>query len=146
MRRQSPVDDHPPALLASTPPDPLRRPPPGRSGKPRLAPATRRLQENGDPAQDSGDRSPLLGLANQDLDRVEAASRVRYPDTVLRWQRHRFRDYWTKLSSRPTRDRPSVNAEIKALITRMAAANPLWGAPRIHGELLKLGIHVAERT
>jgi hypothetical protein len=51
------------------------------------------------------------------------------PDTVLRWQRRRFRDYWTKLSSRPTRGRPSVNAEIKALITRMAAANPLWDGP-----------------
>src|SRR2546422_1985456 len=79
MRRQSPVDDHPPALLASTPPDPLRRPPPGRSGEPRLAPATRRLQENGDPAQDSGDGSPLLGLAGQGLGRVEAAPRDRYP-------------------------------------------------------------------
>src|SRR5436309_3184580 len=79
MRRQSPVDDHAPAPLASTPPDPLRRPPPGRSGEPRLAPATRRLQENGDPAQDSGDGSPLLGLANQDLDRVEAAPRDRDP-------------------------------------------------------------------
>ena len=42
--------------------------------------------------------------------------------------------------------RPPVNAEIKALVGKMAAANPLWGAPRIHGELLKLGIHVAERT
>src|SRR2546428_102584 len=68
------------------------------------------------------------------------------PDTVLRWQRRRFRDYWTKLSSRPTGGRPAVNAELKALVTRMAAANPLWGAPRIHGELLKLGIDVAERT
>src|SRR6267143_6159392 len=73
IRRQSQLDDHPPAPFASTPPDPLRRPPPGRSGEPRLAPATRRLHENGDPAQDSGDGSPLLGLANQDLDRVEAA-------------------------------------------------------------------------
>src|SRR2546425_5467871 len=41
---------------------------------------------------------------------------------------------------------PPVNAEIKALVTRMAAANPLWGAPRIHGELLRLGIDVSERT
>ncbi len=41
---------------------------------------------------------------------------------------------------------PPVDAEIRALVTRMAAANPLWGAPRIHGELLKLGIDVAERT
>ena len=68
------------------------------------------------------------------------------PDTVLRWQRRRFREYWAQLSGRPTVGRPPVHAEIKALITRMATANPLWGAPRIHGELLKLGIHVAERT
>ena len=67
------------------------------------------------------------------------------PDTVLRWQRRRFREYWTTLSGRPT-GRPPVRAETKALVTRMAAANPLWGAPRIHGELLKLGIDVAERT
>ena len=68
------------------------------------------------------------------------------PDTVLRWQRHRFREYWTKLSGRPAVGRPPVNAQIKALVTQMAAANPLWGAPRIHGELLTLGIVVAERT
>ena len=68
------------------------------------------------------------------------------PDTVLRWQRRRFREYWTKLSARPTRGRPPVSGEIKALVTRMAAANPLWGAPRIHGELVKLGLDVSERT
>src|SRR6267142_2835133 len=68
------------------------------------------------------------------------------PDTVLRWQRRRFRKYWTQLSCRPTGGRPPVHAEITALVRKMAAANPLWGAPRIHGELLKLGIDVAERT
>ena len=68
------------------------------------------------------------------------------PDTVLRWQRRRFREHWTKLSGRPPVGRPPVSATIKALISRMAAANPLWGAPRIHGELVKLGIDVAERT
>jgi len=68
------------------------------------------------------------------------------PNTVLRWQRRRFREYWTKLSARPTGGRPPVNAEIKVLVTRMVAANPLWGAPRVHAELLKLGIDVAERT
>ena len=68
------------------------------------------------------------------------------PDTVLRWQRRRFREYWTQLSGRPTGGRPPINAELKALVGKMAAANPLWGAPRIHGELLKLGIDVAERT
>jgi putative transposase len=68
------------------------------------------------------------------------------PETVLRWQRHRFRQHWAKLSGRSTVGRPPVNAEIIALVRTMAAANPLWGAPRIHGELLKLGIDVAERT
>src|SRR5438876_2245133 len=68
------------------------------------------------------------------------------PDTVLRWQRRRFREYWTQLSRRPTGGRPPVNAEIAALVRKMATANPLWGAPRIHGELLKLGIDIAERT
>ncbi len=68
------------------------------------------------------------------------------PATVLRWQRRRFREYWTTLSRWPTAGRPPVGAEIRALVARMAAANPLWGAPRIHGELLTLGIRVAERT
>jgi hypothetical protein len=68
------------------------------------------------------------------------------PDTILRWHRRRFREYWTKLSRPPTGGRPPVHTEIKVLVTRMATANPLWGAPRIHGELLKLGIAVAERT
>ncbi len=68
------------------------------------------------------------------------------PNTVLRWQRRRFCEHWTKLSARPIAGRPPVNAEIKALVTRMAAANPLWGAPRIHGELLRLGFDVSERT
>src|SRR6267143_66063 len=66
------------------------------------------------------------------------------PDTVLRWQRLRFRRHWAKLSGRPPAGRPPVTAEIKALVARLATANPLWGAPRIHGELLKLGIDVAE--
>jgi putative transposase len=68
------------------------------------------------------------------------------PDTVLRWQRRRFRKHWAKLSGKRHVGRPSVNAELIALVRKMANANPLWGAPRIHGELLKLGIDVAERT
>jgi putative transposase len=68
------------------------------------------------------------------------------PDTVLRWQRRRFREYWARLSRRPTGGRPPLNAELTALIRKMAAANPLWGAPRIHGELLKLGIEISQRT
>jgi putative transposase len=68
------------------------------------------------------------------------------PDTVVHWQRRRFRKHWAKLSGRRLVGRPSVNVEIIALVRRMAHANSLWGAPRIHGELLKLGIDVAERT
>src|SRR5262245_30204467 len=68
------------------------------------------------------------------------------PDTVPRWQGRRFRDYWTQLSGRQsTGGRPPVNAETAALVRKMATANPWWGAPRIHGELLKLGIDIAER-
>ena len=68
------------------------------------------------------------------------------PDTVLRWQRRRFRAYWTRLSGRSRGGRPPISAEVAALVRKMAAANPLWGAPRIHGELLKLGLDVAERA
>ncbi len=68
------------------------------------------------------------------------------PETVLRWQRRRFRAYWTSLSGRPPVGRPPISRQIRALVLRMARANPLWGAPRIPGELLKLGIDVAERT
>src|SRR5437870_9366358 len=68
------------------------------------------------------------------------------PATVLRWQRRRFRRHWATLSGRRPAGHPPVDAAIKTLVRRMTAANPLWGAPRIHGELLKLGIDVAERT
>src|SRR6266403_2036372 len=68
------------------------------------------------------------------------------PNTVLRWQRRRFREYWARLSGRPAAGRPRVSRQIRALVGRMAQANPPWGAPRIHGELQKLGIEVAERT
>ena len=70
------------------------------------------------------------------------------PDTVVRWQRDRFRRFWTRLS-RPKRGRmgrPVVATAIRQLILRMATANPLWRAPRIHGELKMLGIAISERT
>jgi putative transposase len=68
------------------------------------------------------------------------------PETVIHWHREGFKFFWTRLSRRRGAGRPPVNAQIKALIKQMAQANPLWGAPRIHGELLKLGIEVSERT
>ena len=62
------------------------------------------------------------------------------PDTVIGWHRKGFRLFWTRLSRRKIGGRPSANSQIRALIKQMTQANPLWGAPRIHGELLKLGI------
>jgi putative transposase len=66
------------------------------------------------------------------------------PETVVRWHRQGFRYYWRWKSRR--RGHPKVDTEIRALIRRMCRANPLWGARRIHGELLKLGFQVAEST
>lgn len=67
------------------------------------------------------------------------------PATVIAWHRRAFAWYWTR-KSRRRQGRPEVTAEIRDLIRRMSRANPLWGAPRIHGELLKLGIAVAQST
>jgi putative transposase len=66
------------------------------------------------------------------------------PETVIRWHRQGFRLYW-RLKSR-TRGRPRASQEIRDLVRRMALENPLWGAPRIHGEILKLGLNVAQAT
>ena len=71
---------------------------------------------------------------------------VVHPDTVLRWHRQWLRRQWTRRSARGRAGRPSTTASIRTLVMRIAAANPLWGAPRIHGELGKLGIEVSERT
>ena len=67
------------------------------------------------------------------------------PDTVVRWHRAGFRCYW-RWKSRPRRGRPDMPAEIRQLIRQMSIANPLWGAPRIHGELLKLGIDIGQTS
>jgi hypothetical protein len=69
---------------------------------------------------------------------VDALSMV-WPDTVVRWQRAGFRSFW-RWKSRRRGGRPSVPLEIRRLIRDMSRANPLWGAHRIHGELLKLGV------
>ncbi len=67
------------------------------------------------------------------------------PETVIRWHRRGFRAYW-HWKSRQRGGRPKIDREIRDLIRRMSKENPLWGAPRIHGELLMLGIEVAEST
>jgi hypothetical protein len=66
------------------------------------------------------------------------------PETIIRWHRTGFRLYCWKSRSRG--GRPKVPVEIRRLIREMSLANRLWGAPRIHGELLKLGIEVAQST
>jgi len=68
------------------------------------------------------------------------------PETVIRWQRTGFRLFWTRKSRRPGPGRPAVAPEVRALIRTMARANPLWGAPRIHGELQKLGLEISQAT
>ena len=67
------------------------------------------------------------------------------PETIIRWHRAGFRAYW-RWRSRNRIGRPKVSAELRTLIGEMSGANPLWGAPRIHGELLKLGFEVAQST
>ena len=72
-------------------------------------------------------------------------TRVVQPDTILRWHRSGFRAYW-RWKSRGQPGRPGVSRELRELIQQMSKDNPLWGAPRIHGELLKLGFELAEST
>jgi len=67
------------------------------------------------------------------------------PETLVRWHRAGFRCYW-RWKSRPRGGRPQIDTELRGLIRRMSMENPLWGAPRIHGELLKLGFEVAQSS
>src|SRR5207247_6722126 len=67
------------------------------------------------------------------------------PETVIAWHRKGLRLYW-KWKSRHPEGRPSVSREVIDLIHRMSLANPGWGAPRIHGELLKLGFELSQAT
>ena len=67
------------------------------------------------------------------------------PETLVRWHRAGFRCYW-RWKSRPQEGRPQIDTELRALIRQMSTENQLWGAPRIHGELLKLGFEVAQSS
>jgi transposase InsO family protein len=67
------------------------------------------------------------------------------PETLVRWHRAGFRHYW-RWKSRSPGGRPQIETDLRALIRRMSVENPLWGAPRIHGELLKLGFEVAQSS
>jgi len=76
---------------------------------------------------------------------ITGAFAIVRPETVIRWHRAGFRVCW-RWRSRHRVGRPKVCHELRALIAEMSQANPLWGAPRIHGELLKLGFEVAQST
>src|SRR6266404_1077844 len=67
------------------------------------------------------------------------------PETLVRWHRAGFRCYW-RWKSRPQGGRPQIDTELRVLIRRMSVENPLWGAPRIHGQLLKLGLRSRSRA
>src|ERR1700722_20340031 len=90
------------------------------------------------------DRLVFAGLYRLAPDVLDALKIVR-PETVIRSHRAGFRAYW-RWKSRPRSGRPTTPLEIRQLIREMSLANPLWGAPRLHGELLKLGIDVGQTT
>ena len=90
------------------------------------------------------DRLIFVGL-HRLFPHVRHAPAIVQPDTVIRWHRTGFRAYW-RWKSRSRGGRPRVALEIRRLIREMSLANPLWGAPRIHGELLKLGIDIGQTS
>ena len=97
-----------------------------RSGQPRLAQA---------------DRSFWV-LVSKLWPKWRDALHIVKPKTVIRWHREGFRCHWTRKCRK--KGRPELDPKIRLLIQRVSQANPLWGAPRIHGELLKLGVEVSE--
>jgi transposase InsO family protein len=90
------------------------------------------------------DRAIMAGLVGFWPDLAQAVQVVK-PDTILRWHRMGFRAYW-RWKSRKLAGRPKIDRDVRALIRRMCQENPLWGASRIHGELLMLGFEVAQST
>src|SRR6195256_898301 len=92
----------------------------------------------------SGD-SPFFVQLYRWVPSVLKAITIIRPETLVRWHRAGFRRYW-RWKSRSLGGRPQIDAELRALIRRMSVDNPLWGAPRIHGELLKLGFEVAQSS
>src|SRR6516162_5812291 len=92
----------------------------------------------------NGDRVFLIQLYRWFPSVLKAITIIR-PETLVRWHRAGFRRYW-RWKSRALGGRPQIDPDLRALIRRMSIENPLWGAPRIHGELLKLGFEVAQSS
>ena len=80
------------------------------------------------------------------LGKVAGGAYLRQACDVIAWQRKRFRDHWARLSRAGKPGRPQISEQIRDLIRTISGANPLWGTPRIVGELGKLGIEVAKST
>ena len=90
------------------------------------------------------DRALFIWLYRRYPHILDAVTIVR-PETVVRWHRKGFAAYW-RWKSRSPGGRPRIAQEVRELIRRMSLENPLWGATKMHGELLKLGIAVAQST
>src|ERR1700684_15631 len=90
------------------------------------------------------DRALFAGLYGLRPSILSALAIVQ-PETVIRWHRAGWRAWW-RWKSRNRGGRPTIGTELRDLIRQMCRDNPLWGAPRIHGELLKLGFDVAQST
>jgi transposase InsO family protein len=87
-----------------------------------------------------------MGVAVRGLDRLAIFLVIVKPETVIGWHRKGFRLFWTWKVRQGQPGRPPVSKEIRQLIRKMSRENPLSGAPRIHGELLKLGIDIGETS
>jgi transposase InsO family protein len=96
------------------------------------------------PRLSNGDRLLLVWLS-QLWPGVLRSLTILRPETVVRWHRMGWRAYW-RWRSRAQPGRPKLAAEIRALVREISLANPLWGAPHVHGELMKLGVEVAQST
>ncbi len=92
----------------------------------------------------NSDRWFLVQLYRLFPSTLQALTIIR-PETLVRWHRAGFRGYW-RWKSRSLGGRPQIRSDLRALIRRMSIESPLWGAPRIHGELLKLGFEVAQSS
>src|SRR4029077_1854064 len=120
---------------------------PATTGKPRLAATTRRLASVGSktPEADASRPDLLVWLRHVWSDWKSTLMIVK-AETVVAWHRKGFRLFWTWKIGRGKPGRPSVPQEMRDLIRMMSRNNPRWGAPRIHGEVLKLGIEITEPT
>jgi len=133
-----------PALLPSPPPSNSGRSARGEPGTPSSASCAAARA----PTPSSAIailRPTRLGLLSRVWPNWRSALCIVKPETVIAWHRQGSRLYW-KWKSRVRHGRPSVPTEVQNLIQKMSSANPRWGAPRLHGELLKLGIHLAQAT